>query len=133
MTELTPSPKRLTGKILIVDDNEFDVYLLQKQIQEFDVTWAKTADEALILFAAGFDALVIDYLMPGLDGCELSELIREENNTIPILLVSGVMHENLKCQAKNLNVIASNKDYVAVAEIIRRTINVNNGRESSPT
>lgn len=129
MSDSTPSTKRLSGKLLIVDDNEFDAYLLQKQLLEFEIDWFASSERALTLFG-DYDLLVIDYLMPGIDGCELIELIREEDKTTPIVLLTGVVNAKLKCQAKDLNVaIAAKGDYFETAELIRRLHD--NGRKGS--
>jgi two-component system phosphate regulon response regulator OmpR len=77
--------------ILVIDDDRRLRELLQKFLldQGFAVTVAKDAQDARRrLQAFQFDALVLDIMMPGESGLELTEALRE-NNRVPILLLSA--------------------------------------------
>ncbi len=59
--------------------------------QGFEVTVAGDADEAHRELSSGrFDALIVDYQMPGPDGVDLIRTVRETSRTLPIIMVSGV-------------------------------------------
>lgn len=48
-------------------------------------------DEALVrLQAGGFDAAVLDIMLPGLDGISITRKLRERGHTMPILMVSAL-------------------------------------------
>jgi two-component system phosphate regulon response regulator OmpR len=77
--------------LLIVDDDERIRALLQKYLvrQGFYVTAARDAEHARrILTMLDFDMIVLDVMMPGEDGLQLTSAIRETSDT-PILLLTA--------------------------------------------
>lgn len=70
-------------KILIVDDDKFllNMYSIKFQKEKFDVTVASDGSEALKKLQEGFvpDAIVLDIVMPVMDGLEFLEKIRGED------------------------------------------------------
>lgn len=70
-------------KILIVDDDKFllNMYSIKFQKEKFDVTVASDGLEALKKLQGGFvpDAIVLDIVMPVMDGLEFLEKMRGEN------------------------------------------------------
>lgn len=70
-------------KILIVDDDKFllSMYSIKFQKEKFDVTVASDGSEALKKLQDGFvpDAIVLDIVMPVMDGLEFLEKMRSEN------------------------------------------------------
>jgi CheY-like chemotaxis protein len=57
----------------------------------FEVVEAGSAEEALKLVKAGRtpDLLVTDHLMPGMNGAELAQEVRQLSPALPVLVVSG--------------------------------------------
>ena len=55
------------------------------------VTEAGSGAQALELLATGppFDLVVTDYAMPGMNGFELAQRIKEKNPDLPIILATG--------------------------------------------
>ncbi|MFK7761880.1 MAG: response regulator [Roseobacter sp.] len=81
----------LDAHLLIVDDDERIRMLLQKFLMRngFLVTTARSADHARrILSGLDFDLIVLDVMMPGEDGMELTRSLRE-TNPVPILLLTA--------------------------------------------
>ena len=77
--------------ILVVDDDDRIRTLLKRFLQErgYRVSTAPNADQALsTLNSLAFDLLVLDVMMPGMDGFELTEAIRKRGDT-PILLLTA--------------------------------------------
>lgn len=70
-------------KILIVDDDKFllNMYSIKFQKEKFEVTVASDGQEALKKLQDGFvpDAIVLDIVMPVMDGLEFLEKMRGEN------------------------------------------------------
>lgn len=70
-------------KILIVDDDKFllNMYSIKFQKEKFDVSVAGDGLEALKKLQEGFvpDAIVLDIVMPVMDGLEFLEKMRSEN------------------------------------------------------
>lgn len=77
--------------ILVVDDDDRIRSLLSRFLRErgFRVSAAPNADKALsMLRSLSFDLLILDVMMPGMDGFELTSLVRETRET-PILLLTA--------------------------------------------
>jgi DNA-binding response OmpR family regulator len=73
----------------------------------FEVVVAGDAEGALEQLAKdSFDALVVDYLMPGSDGVELVTKVREDHHTLKVVMVSGVAAEEDKDRAWSAGVDA---------------------------
>jgi DNA-binding NtrC family response regulator len=82
-----------TIRLLLVDD-EVDYLAIQAKLLQrrgFNVSTALSGPEALNLLAQQeFDSILLDMRMPGMDGLETIEAIREKGIRIPILIVSGI-------------------------------------------
>ena len=80
------------ANILIIDD-ERDVRIVLKEVLQregYDVTLAVNGREGLQkLESGGADLVVTDVIMPGIDGVEIVERIRETYPDMPIIVVSG--------------------------------------------
>lgn len=77
--------------ILVVDDDDRIRNLLKRFLQErgYRVSTAPNANKALsTLNSLAFDLLVLDVMMPGMDGFELTQAVRERGET-PILLLTA--------------------------------------------
>lgn len=70
-------------KIFIIDDDTFllNMYSLKFSKNNFDVTTSSNGEDALKKIKEGFtpDIVLIDIIMPGIDGIELLEQIRKQN------------------------------------------------------
>ena len=79
------------SRILIVEDEE-SIAELEKDYLElsgFEVKICNTGDEGLqTALREEFDLIVLDLMLPGLDGFEVCKKVREEKN-IPIIMVSA--------------------------------------------
>jgi len=77
--------------ILVVDDDDRIRGLLKRYLQErgYRVSTAPNAAKALsTLNSLAFDLLVLDVMMPGMNGFELTEAVRKRGDT-PILLLTA--------------------------------------------
>ena len=77
--------------ILVVDDDDRIRGLLKRYLQErgFRVSAAPNAAKALsTLNSLAFDLLILDVMMPGMDGFELTSAVRKLGDT-PILLLTA--------------------------------------------
>ena len=78
--------------ILVADDDK-NTRLLMKAILEaehYHVFTAEDGQQALeLLDREHIDLVVLDIMMPNMDGYEFTATLRENNNTLPILMVSA--------------------------------------------
>lgn len=79
-------------RVLVVDDERPVREALERalRLEGYEVLLAEDGAKALSLFSAEpADALVLDILMPNLDGLEVCRRIRELGNAVPILLLTA--------------------------------------------
>ena len=79
------------SRILIIEDEEAiaDLDKDYLELSGFEVKICNTGDEGLqTALREEFDLIVLDLMLPGLDGFEVCKKIREEKN-IPIIMVSA--------------------------------------------
>ncbi|WP_300532573.1 response regulator transcription factor [Maricaulis sp.] len=77
--------------ILVVDDDDRIRSLLKRFLQErgYRVSTAENATKALsTMKALEFDLLVLDVMMPGMNGFEMTEAVRDQSET-PIMLLTA--------------------------------------------
>jgi two-component system OmpR family response regulator len=78
--------------ILVVDDDKHTRMLLRAILEEagYTVTTANNGEEALdVLDKEHIDLVVLDIMMPKMDGYEFTKTIREGNSALPILMVTA--------------------------------------------
>ncbi len=78
--------------VLFVDDEPeiLEVRRLIFEVMGYSVLTAESGEEALeLLRSNAVDAVVVDYLMPGIDGEETARRIRRMRANLPIILSSG--------------------------------------------
>lgn len=80
------------ANILIVEDelNLHEALKLNLEMEGYDVTSAFDGNEALKKVEnAYFDLIIMDIMLPELDGISVTESIRVHNNEVPILMLSA--------------------------------------------
>ena len=90
-------------KVLLVEDEklirQFIVEYFQKQGEE--VIEASDGYEGLSLLDDSFDLVLLDIMMPGIDGYEVCKQIRQKND-IPILFISALSDDDNKLKGYDL-------------------------------
>ena len=79
-------------KILIVDDDLMLLKQLQSVLQDqnYATVTARNGDEALsALYESEYDLIVLDVMMPGLDGLSFLREIRAQKWEVPVLMLSA--------------------------------------------
>ena len=90
MTETAPGAE--APHLLVVDDDERLRALLQRFLTEEGFRVTSAADAAAARRALGsfaFDLIVMDLMMPGESGLELTESLRREGTEVPILMLTA--------------------------------------------
>ena len=80
--------------VLLVDDDEDLMEIVSERLKNrgMDVDTVGNAEEALLwMTEKHYDAIVLDFLMPGMDGFETIRIIRKQQPDIRIILVTGQM------------------------------------------
>lgn len=123
-------------RVLVVEDEKKTASFIRKALQaeSFAVDVSHDGAEALALATqAPFDAIVLDIMLPGLDGLSMLRRLREQNNNTPVLLLSARGQVNEKVEGLN----AGADDYLAkpfaLAELIARVRSLGRrGGDSKP-
>jgi len=85
--------------ILVVDDDIEILEMLRRtiELEGFDVATATDGRSALkILEDSGPDLVILDIIMPELDGFQVLEIVRQRSN-VPVIMLTG------KCEAESLH------------------------------
>lgn len=103
------APPRAEGeRVLLVDDDEAVRALVAHGLRSagFEVQPAEGGEEALRRLGRGesFDVVVTDRLMPGIDGLELAQALRERYPALPVVIMSGIVDDELRARAAELDV-----------------------------
>jgi len=110
-------------KILIIEDEAKTAAYLRKGLKEngFVVDLAARGDDGLHLAKSGmFDLVILDVMLPGLDGWEVLAGIRQASRSLPVLLLTA--RDGVPDRVKGLNLGAD--DYLvkpfAFSELLAR-------------
>ena len=82
----------MQAKILLVEDEAHIAQTIQLnlELENYQVVHADNGKKALALFKAQqFNLVVLDIMLPEIDGFTLCDLFRDQNKTIPILILSA--------------------------------------------
>lgn len=74
--------KNKVQKLLLIDDDEFllDIYSIKFREEGIETTTAESGSEALeLLKEQEFDLILLDIIMPKMDGLEVLKKIRDQN------------------------------------------------------
>lgn len=79
-------------QILVIDDDKNIRYFIKEalELHKYQVFTACNGQEALnILDIQHIDLVIVDIMMPGMDGYEFTKTIRSTNENLPILMMSA--------------------------------------------
>lgn len=92
-----------TIRVLCVDDEPDLASLVARFLTEdepdIDATAITSGREAIDRVDEGFDCIVCDYDMPGMDGLEVLEAVRERTEEMPFILFTGQGNEDVASEA----------------------------------
>jgi DNA-binding NtrC family response regulator len=95
----------MADKILIVDDEPFNLDLLEQELTDrgYAVTLARSGPEALQA-AESFqpDVVLLDYMMPGMNGLDVLRALRESESPSPIVMMTAHGSIEVAVQAMKL-------------------------------
>lgn len=105
MATKTPLQNKNKIRVLLVEDDEEDYIITQEHLSEaklasFKLTWVKDYDEAVDFYCKEtFDVVLIDYRLGIHDGLELLRALRKKNDSIPLILLTGLGDTEIDIQA----------------------------------
>jgi adenylate cyclase len=84
----------MANKILIVDDEPFNLDLLEQELSDYDYVIERAGDGVEALEKVGSftpDVILLDYMMPKMNGLEVVKQLRENptHNAIPVILLTA--------------------------------------------
>ena len=127
--------------ILMIEDDKSIVELVDIHLKDihFNTTKAFTGNDGLDLALKNkYDLIILDIMLPDIDGIEICKIIRSEKKFTPILMLTAKSEEidkiiGLETGADDyLTKPFSVREFIArVKAIIRRTEMVNNSKDNS--
>lgn len=90
-------------KVLLVEDEKLIRMFIVEYFSKFndEVVEASEGYEALNLFDESIDIVLLDIMMPGIDGYEVCKLLRQKSD-VPILFISALSEEENKLKGYEL-------------------------------
>ena len=84
----------MSGKILIVDDEPFNLDLLEQELADYDYVIERASDGAEALEKIDSfrpDIVLLDYMMPNMDGLEVITKLRqdERHQSLPVIFLTA--------------------------------------------
>src|SRR5580698_796273 len=111
------------AKVLLIEDDRETASEITAELVErgFDVDWAATGVEGLDKARAGeADAMIVDRLLPGVDGLTIIEVARQERVRTPVLVLSALASVDERVRGLR----AGGDDYLtkpfAIVELVAR-------------
>src|SRR5215831_4746978 len=84
--------KQEKANILLVEDEEnlHETLKMNLEMEGYSVTSAYDGNEAIkMVHEEYFDLIIMDIMLPEIDGISITENLRLENNDVPILMLSA--------------------------------------------
>src|SRR5690606_35519463 len=87
---LTMSGQKLSILLVEEEENLHEALKLNLELEGYEISSAFDGTEAIkIIEEEYFDLIILDVMLPGLDGICVTENIRIQNNEVPILILSA--------------------------------------------
>ena len=99
----------MSAKVLLVDDEKdfLDIMAERMAAQGMDVSTATSAEDALeMILKESYDAVIMDFVMPEMDGFKALKLLRESRPEVSIILHSANVPEQKCIEAIKLGAMA---------------------------
>ena len=115
-------------KVLVGEDSSVIQNLTKKilQFQNYEITGAKDGQQVLkYLDKENYDILLLDINMPKMDGMECAVKVREQNNDIPMIAITGNAKNYSIDDFKNVGIndyLPKPLDYDAMVEMVKKYV-----------
>lgn len=112
----------MNARILVVDDEEDICAILKFNLSKagYDVSTANSAEEALSLDVTSFDLLLLDVMMGGMSGFELTRMLKADPATesVPVMFITAKDTENDAVEGLDIGA----DDYISKPFSVREVI-----------
>jgi CheY-like chemotaxis protein len=98
----------MSAKILLVDDEKdfLDIMAERLAARGLDVATADSAEEALkMVIAVSYDAVIMDLMMPEMDGFKALKLFKKSRPDLSIILLTANVPEETRLEAIKLGAL----------------------------
>ena len=98
----------MSQKVLIVDDEKDFLDIIAERIRArgMDVSTATSAEDALnMVEEEAFDVVILDFMMPALDGFKALKLMKAKRPDVQIILLSGNVPDEKRIEARALGAL----------------------------
>jgi DNA-binding response OmpR family regulator len=95
-------------KVLIVDDEKDFLDIIAERIgaRGMDVSTASSAEDALIMVEEeSYDVVIMDFMMPALDGFKALKLMKAKRPEVQIILLTGNVPDEKRMEARALGAL----------------------------
>lgn len=93
-------------KLLVIDDSPFVYHQINDIVADSDyevIGSAKSGEEGLEMYRSlKPDVVILDIIMPGIDGLETAEIMLKENPDAKIIMLSSLFDANLLGEVKKM-------------------------------
>jgi len=98
----------MSAKVLIVDDEKDFLDIIAERIgaRGMDVSTASSAEDALnMVEAESYDVVIMDFMMPALDGFKALKLMKTKQPEVQIILLTGNVPDEKRIEARALGAL----------------------------
>lgn len=95
------------GQVLLIDDNALQLSVRETVLRNagFTVCVATTAESALAtlrILGARITLVITDHVMPGRNGAQFVRELRQENDWVPVIVLSGLAEAESEYEGLNV-------------------------------
>lgn len=90
---------------LVVDDSNLNRQIIIEYLKakDFSILEAEDGEQALMQISSGKpDIVLLDLIMPIMDGFEVLEKLKESNNSVPVIVITAYLKGNTYQRCKDL-------------------------------
>jgi DNA-binding response OmpR family regulator len=98
----------VSEKLLIIDDEKDFLDIIAERIRArgMDVSTVTSVEDALnMVEEESFDVVIMDFMMPGMNGFQTLKAIKEKKPGVQIILLTGYVPDEKRIEAKALGAL----------------------------